>query len=82
MRKRSEAHQPFAFSYMSFSMARQESHGEVEVEHALLYKNPKNPSSQYQDFMLTYQDCSTREVHRLWQPLIMSFNHQPLTSID
>lgn len=82
MRRRSEAHRPFAFSYMSYSLQRGESHGEVEVEHAILYKNPKESKNDYQDWMLTYLDCSTREVHQLWQPLVMSFEHEPLTSID
>lgn len=82
MRRRSEAHHPFAFSYMSYSLQRGESHGEVEVEHAILYKNPKESKNDYQDWMLTYLDCSTREVHQLWQPLVMSFEHEPLTSID
>lgn len=82
MRRRSEQHRPFAMSYMSYSLQRGESHGEVEVEHALLYKNPKEPKSDYQDSMLTYLDCSTREVRQLWQPLLMSFEHEPLTSID
>lgn len=82
MRRRSEQKKPFAMSYMSFSLTRHESHGEVEVEHALLYKNPKEANNDYQDAMLTYQDCSTREVRRLWQPLLMSFEHEPITSID
>lgn len=82
MRRRSQEHRPFAMSYMSYSLQRGESHGEVEVEHALLYKNPREPRSEYQNYMLTYQDCTTREVHQLWQPLLMSFDHEPLTSID
>lgn len=82
MRRRSELHQPFAFSYMSYSLQRGESKGEVEVEHALLYKNPRDPQNDNENYMLTYQDCSTREVRHLWQPLLMSFEHEPLTSID
>lgn len=95
MRRRSERREPFAFSYMSYSLTRRESHGEVEVAHAILYKNqrpaapttdsaasPSRMSSSYDDFMLTYLDCSTREVHHLWQPLLMTFDHQQLTSID
>lgn len=82
MRRRSERHEPFAFSYMSYSLSRRKSDGEVEVAHAILYKNPKDPENDDRNYMLTYQDCSTREVRQLWQPLLMSFEHQPLTSID
>lgn len=82
MRRRSDAHKPFAFSYMSYSLSRQKSDGEVEVEHAILYKNPKDPENENRNYMLTYLDCSTREVRQLWQPLLMSFDHEPLTSID
>lgn len=82
MRKRSEQKKPFAFSFMSYSLSRQKSDGEVEVEHAILYKNPKDPENENRNYMLTYLDCSTREVRQLWQPLLMSFEHEPLTSID
>ena len=82
MRQRSEAKQPFALSYMSYSIERGESHGEVEVEHALLIKNPKDPKNEYQDWMLTYRNQDTGEVRQLWQPLLMSYEHEPLTSID
>lgn len=73
---------PFAFSYMSYSMQREQSHGEVEVEHALLIKNPKAQKSEYDDYMLTYYNQDTDEAHHFWQPLLMTFNHEPLTSID
>lgn len=82
MRRRSEAHQPFAMSYMSYSLQRGESHGEVEVEHALLIKNPKTHDEDVQNFMLTYRDQDTGEAKHFWQPLLMSFNHEPLTSIN
>ena len=82
MRRRSEAHQPFAMSYMSYSLQRGESHGEVEVEHSLLVKNPKEQKSSYDDCMLTYRDQDTGEARHFWQPLLMSFNHEILESID
>lgn len=82
MRKWSDEKRPFAFSHMSYSLQRGESHGEVEVEHALLRKNPREPKNDYQDSMLTYLDCDTQEVRQCWQPLLMSLNHEPLTSID
>ncbi len=82
MRRRSEAHQPFAMSYMSYSRTRGESHGEVEVEHALLIKNPKTHDEDVQNFMLTYRDQDTGEAKHFWQPLLMSFDHQPLERID
>lgn len=72
----------FAFSYMSYSMQREQSHGEIEVEHATLIKNPKAQKTEYDDYMLTYKNLDTDEAHHFWQPLLMTFNHEPLTSID
>ena len=82
MRQLTLKKQSFAMSYMSYSRTRGESHGEVEVEHALLIKNPKTDDEDVQNFMLTYRDQDTGEAHHFWQPLLMSFDHQPLERID
>ena len=82
MRQLTLKKKPFAMSYMSYSRTRGESHGEVEVEHALLIKNPKTDDEDVQNFMLTYRDQDTGEAHHCWQPLLMSFDHQPLERID
>ena len=82
MRQLTAERKPFAMSYMSYSRQRRESHGEIEVEHALLIKNPAEPEGRWQDIMLTYQDQDTGDVRHLWQPLLMSLNHIPLTSIS
>lgn len=92
MRQLTARNQSFALSYMTYSMQRHESHGEVVCEHALLVKNPRPTSSSAmsschddftcQDFMLTYRDQDTGEARHFWQPLLLSFNHQLLTSID
>ncbi|MBR6195712.1 MAG: hypothetical protein IKQ58_09620 [Prevotella sp.] len=87
MRRLTAKGTPFALSYMTYSQSRRESHGEVACEHALLIKNPK-PAPQCadgftpSDFMLTYRDQDTGEARHFWQPLLMSFNHKPLTQID
>ena len=84
MRQLTAEQKPFALSYMSYSRQRHESHGEIEVEHALLIKNQKQSADGFtpSDYMLTYQDQDTGEARHLWQPLLMSLNHEPLTSID
>lgn len=82
MRQLTRQKHPFAFSYMSYSRTKGESHGEVEVEHALLVKNPRTDDEDVQNFMLTYRDQDTGEAKHFWQPLLMSLNHQPLTAID
>ena len=82
MREMSEREEEFAFSFMSYSLTREESHGEVFVEHALLKKNAKDSKNSYQDYMLTYLDTDTGQTHQLWQPLLMSFQHQPLDGIE
>ena len=82
MRQLTAKGQPFALSFMSYSMQRHESHGEVTVEHALLVKNEKKEDDSLNNFMLTFTDQDTGEAKHFWQPLLMSFNHEPLTSID
>jgi hypothetical protein len=89
MRQLTQEDRPFALSYMTYSMQSRKSHGEVTCEHALLVKNPKPAAPQgadgftpSADYMLTYRDQDTGEARHFWQPLLMSFNHQPLTSID
>lgn len=82
MRQLTAKGQPFAMSFISYSMQRHESHGEVTVEHALLVKNEKKEDDSLNNFMLTYTDQDTGEAKHFWQPLLMSFNHEPLTSID
>ncbi len=72
----------FAFSFMSYSLTRDVSHGEVFVEHAQLVKNPKDAKNSYQDYMLTYKDTDTGQAHQLWQPLLMSFQHKKLDGIE
>lgn len=88
MRQLTAEGRPFALSYMTYSRQKHKSHGEVACEHALLVKNPK-PSSPTSadgfcpsDYMLTYRDQDTGEARHFYQPLLLSFNHTPLTSID
>ena len=82
MREMTERGEEFAFSFMSYSLTRDVSHGEVFVEHAQLVKNQKDAKNSYQDYMLTYKDTDTGQAHQLWQPLLMSFQHQQLTGIE
>ena len=86
MRELTSRKRPFALSYMTYSRERKESHGIVSCEHALLIKAPKpaaaTPSDTSRDYMLTYRDQDTQEVRQFWQPLLLSFNHQNLESIE
>ena len=82
MRRMSERREEFSFSFMSYSITKDSSEGEVVVEHAILYKNPKDSKNIYQDYMLTYLDTDTGKVRQCWQPLIMTFNQEQLTNID
>ncbi len=97
MRQLTAQGRPFALSYMTYSRQTGQSHGPVACEHALLIKNqqpavpsPSPSSVSYadtpcrpsQDHMLTYRDQDTGEARHFWQPLLLSFNHQTLTSID
>lgn len=79
MRQMSERKEEFAFSFMSYSLTRDASEGEIFVEHAILYKNKKDSRNSYQDYMLTFLNTDTGEVKQCWQPLLMSFQHENLT---
>ena len=88
MRQLTQEGKPFALSYMTYSRQSGQSHGPVACEHALLVKNQK-PADQSADgftpsadYMLTYRDQDTGEARHFWQPLLLSFNHEQLTSID
>ncbi|SEF42256.1 hypothetical protein SAMN05216354_0355 [Xylanibacter ruminicola] len=74
--------QSFAMSFMSYSLQRHESHGEVTVEHAQLIKNEKTTEDDPRNFMLKFRDQDTGEAKHFWQPLLMSMNHQPIDRID
>ena len=52
------------------------------MEHALLVKNENRGEDDLNNYMLTYTDQDTGEARHFWQPLLMSFNHELLTSID
>lgn len=91
MRELTAKGQPFALSYMTYSRTRRESHGEVACEHALLVKNQKPAAAATpaptvpggfiagaSDIMLTYRDQDTGEARHFYQPLLMSFQHQPV----
>lgn len=82
MRELTAHKKPFAMSYMTCSLSRHTSEGEVSVEHALLIKNPRTDDDSMRNHMLTYRDLDTGDVRQLWQPLLMSLNHEILTAID
>lgn len=82
MRELTAKGEPFAFSFMTYSMQKRESHGEVAVERALLVKNENRCEDDLQNYMLTYTDQDTGEAKHFWQPLLMSLNHEIITSID
>lgn len=82
MRELTRKGQPFSLSFITYSMQKHESHGESACEHALLIKNEKKDDDSLNNFMLTFRDQDTGEVRHFWQPLLMSFDHQPLERID
>lgn len=83
MRQLTARRQPFALSYMTCSLTRRTSEGEVSCEHALLIKNADTgDAASLRNHMLTYRDQDTGQTHHCWQPLLLSLNHEPLTSID
>lgn len=78
MRRLTERHESFSFSFMSYSLARRKSEGVVTVRRARLCKQNRRERNQYSDYMLQYIDLDTGERHSCWQPLLLTFNGQEL----
>lgn len=78
MRRLSERNIAFSFSYMSFSMERKSSDGVVTVSRAILRKQMTKETNKYADYLLNYFDLSIMENRTCWQPLLMTFNNEPL----
>lgn len=82
MRQLSAKNIPFSLSFMTYSLKRNKSEGEVEITNALLYKNSKTDKSAYKDYLLKIRDLDTQEVRQCWQPLLMTFNGEILEGIE
>ncbi len=74
MRELSERKKPFAFSFMSYSRDRQNSHGIVEVHHARLKPRAKAAKYENADLIEEYVDLDTGESKRFYQCTLMFFN--------
>ena len=81
MRRLSALGETFSVSFMTYSQQRNESHGEVTIEHATLIKHATDNQGA-REHMLTLHDHDTNQTRSCWQPLLLSFNHEPLTAID
>lgn len=78
MRTLSRQGRPFAFAYMSYSIARHTSEGIISVRRARLTKQNRRERNRYTDYMLSYIDLDTGERRSCWQPLLLEFNGQQL----
>lgn len=79
MRKRSADKRPFSFTFMSLSITRQASNGITTVRNARLRKRPASHTNRYSSIMEAYTDLDTLEARQFYQPLLISYNGQPVT---
>lgn len=66
--------QTFSFSFMSYSIDKNRSHGIVTVEHAKLRAGNRKERTRFNDYLLNYTDMDTLEDKTCWQPLLLEFN--------
>ena len=66
--------QTFSFSFMSYSIDKNKSHGIVTVEHAKLRAGNRKDRTRYNDYLLNFVDMDTLEEKTCWQPLLLEFN--------
>ena len=76
MRVLTEKGIPFSFSFMSFSVARQESAGLVQVRRAKLRRRGDKKHNRYAEHMEEYHDLDVFEDKHFWHCLLMEFNGQ------
>jgi hypothetical protein len=79
MRKFTELEIPFSFSFMSFSFAKDESHGIVEVHKAKLRHRVSVDKHPHSEIIEEYTDLATGEQKHFYLPLLMFFNNQKIT---
>jgi len=78
MRRLTDRRESFSFSYMSYSMERKKSSGIVTVPRAILRAQMTKETNKFADYLLNYFDLNLMENRVCWQPLIMTFNNEPL----
>ena len=68
----------FTFSFMTYSLDKNTSHGPRTVQHAQLL--PQHISSRYQhsEYLQRFRDMDTYEEKHFWLPLMLTFNDQDI----
>lgn len=76
MRYMTRKNKTFSFSFMSYSISKDESHGIVNVNRAKLSSRPPKEKNKYNDYMLSAINEDTHQEFQFWQPLLMFFEGQ------
>lgn len=79
MRKLSNENIPFSIEFISCNRSRQESHGLVRVEKAILSKGLRDNQSIHSQNLIAYEDINSKEKKHFWLPLLMKFNGLKIT---
>lgn len=79
MRKISKAGGTFAFTFMSYSLSRDQTNGIVEVNKARLRKRASTDHNQFAELQEHYVNVNTGEARRFWHCCLLSLNGQSLT---
>ena len=78
MRKLSAAGKSFSFSHGTYNRETQTSEGIREVPNAILRPAAKEDDVENSDHKLFYTDQDIKKPRVCWQPLIISFNGNPV----
>lgn len=78
MRRLSDEGRSFSFSFMSYNATTGKSEGIVEVAHARLRKREMREHHRDADIVEAYVNLDTMQDRRFYQPLLMTFNGEPV----
>ena len=78
MKNRRKTNSVFSFSFMSYSITKNETHGIVNIRKAKLSKRPPEGKNQYGEYMLSFINMDTLEEFHCWTPLLMFFDETKL----
>lgn len=69
----------FSFTFMTYSIDKQVSHGLRHVCKARLLERSKKEKNQYGEYMLSYIDLDAMQKSHFWQPLLVELDGEPIT---
>lgn len=74
MKMLSQEGKSFGFTFMTYSIDKESSHGLRHVEKARLVKRTRKEKNRYGEYMMQYIDLESMQRSQFWMPLLVEFN--------